>query len=174
MTRFRRIEEHDRYFFITTNLSRDQRILNEVERDIVLDGVGNQHNAAAFWLFAYVVMPNHSHLLVRPRDHDLLSAMHDLKIHAGKKILDGRESRGPLWQQRYFDNIIRNVAMFWKKVEYIHNNPVEARLVSHPGEWRWSSYAAYFKSSHAPPIPIDPIDLPADGDALLWPAPWRR
>lgn len=78
--------------------------------------------------------------------------------------------RRAVWQRRYFDHIIRRVHDFWDKLEYIHQNPVAAGLAQQPENWPWSSYAAYTKRGE-PPIPVDPIDLPVDRNALLWPAP---
>ena len=168
MTRVRRIATRDRFFFVTTNLARTQRKLDGHECDIVMAALNAQRAQSAFWLFAYVIMPDHIHLLLRPWKLDLTSVMTKFKGAAGTRILSGRKIQDPLWQPRYFDNIIRHVRDFWKKVEYIHNNPVEARMVARPGDWRWSSYAAYFKGGAPSPVPVDPVDLPADGDAMLW------
>jgi putative transposase len=172
MVRFRRIEQSDRIFFVTTNLARGTPPLAPHERDIVLNVVGNLHDAGAFYLFAYVVMPDHLHLLLTPVERDLTQLMRDIKSQSGFRIAQHRKRRERVWQERYFDNIIRRVRHFWEKVEYIHGNPAQAGLVKDPAQWKWSSYRHYAKSGVVPVVP-DPVDLPADGNALLWPAPWR-
>jgi putative transposase len=174
MTRLRRIEDRDRFFFITTNLSRSQRMWDPSERDNILNCVNALRDSGAFWLFAYVVMPDHVHVLIRPNHRNLVEAMREFKIDAVKLILRDRGARGPLWQRQYFDRIIRRVRDFWEKVEYIHNNPVAAGLVARADDWHWSSYLAYTKGAGPPPIPVDEINLPVDGGTLLWPAKWRR
>jgi len=98
--------------------------------------------------------------------------MRDLKSKTGYDITRQRKVHGPIWQERYFDNIIRRVRDFWHKLEYIHQNPVEAGLVSSPQEWQWSSYRHIAKAQNGP-IATDLVDFPAEGDHLLWPAPWR-
>jgi hypothetical protein len=74
--------------------------------------------------------------------------------------------RGPFWQPRYHDSICRHARNFGDKLEYIHNNPVEANLVSRPEDWPWSS-AGWYANHSRPPIPVDPIDIPSDPDAFF-------
>lgn len=97
--------------------------------------------------------------------------MHALKRLSAEDLLRMRGSRGPIWQARYFDFILRRVRDFWDKLEYIHQNPVEAGLVKRADEWHWSSAAQYAKSGVAP-VAVDAVNLPADRNTFLSPAPW--
>src|ERR1019366_2989643 len=169
MSRLRRIATHDRIFFVTTNVLRPRLPLSEAERDTVLHVVASQHARGAFWLYGYVVMPDHLHLLLRPHNADLSEGIRAIKSITAVRVMRHRDDRGPLWQPRYFDNIVRHVGELWKKLEYIHNNPLAAELVARADEWRWSSFRAYLPTGAAP-IPIDKFDLPVDEHALLWPA----
>lgn len=210
MTRLRRIATRDRIFFLTTNVERAFGPLSSSERSLILRIIDAGHRKGSFWLFGYVVMPDHLHLLLRPAEHDLPRLMRDIKSQTGLALMESRRlasksltsselgcpaephklqrksltshevsysatpnrPRHRVWQRRYFDNIIRRVHHFWDKLEYIHQNPVAAGLARQPEDWPWSSYAAYTKRGE-PPIPVDPIDLPVDRNALLWPAPLR-
>jgi putative transposase len=172
VSRLRRIANRDRIFFVTTNLERGLPSIAPHERDLVIDQLGHQRRSEDFFLFAFVVMPTHVHLLLAPNLLGLTASMHRLKRFAAEGINRRRGTQGPLWQSRYFDFIPRRVSDFWEKLEYIHNNPVQANLASTPQEWYWSSAAYYFDTGR-PPVLVDPVDLPADRDALLWPAPWR-
>jgi REP element-mobilizing transposase RayT len=179
MSRLRRIADRDRVFFVTTNLDARQEKLSEKERDIVLDAVHELRDRGAFKLFGYAVMPDHAHILLVPDLSGLSTAIRDIKrISAYRIIGRGIRNKSSLWQPRYFDNIVRRLGSFWEKLEYIHNNPVEAGLVARPEDWKWSSYAAYAPKSKSamvglPPVPVDPFDFPADENGLLWPAPHR-
>lgn len=168
MSRLRRIEKLDRIFFVTTNIANGQSPLSASERDLVLAILGVQRKQGSFWLFGYVIMPDHLHLLLSPRGRDLPMLMRNIKSCSGFRLQRARQCSGPLWQARYFDNIIRHVKDFWEKLEYIHRNPVEAALASEVEGWRWSSYVAWQRGSNSD-VPVDPIDLPADREALLWP-----
>jgi putative transposase len=170
MSRLRRLATRDRIFFVTANLLRQTVPFNQTERDEILRVIDSQHARGAFWLYGYVVMPTHVHLVLRPHNADISQCMRAIKSIAALRVMRLRNEKGPLWQPRYFDNIIRHVGDLWKKLEYIHQNPFVAGLVARMEDWRWSSINAYIPQ-RVPPIPIDrPFDLPADEHALLWPA----
>jgi len=172
MVRFRRIENRDRIFFLTTNLARGVTYLQPAERDWILMAISEERQRGSFLLFGYVVMPDHLHLLLAPLQRDLIRIVRDLKSKTGFQLNRARGRRGAIWQERYFDHILRRVQHFWEKLEYIHQNPVEAQLVRQPEDWPWSSYRHYIRQG-SPPVVPDPVELPADGNTLLWPAPWR-
>jgi putative transposase len=172
MTRLRRIEDRDRIFFVTTNLALKVAPLVPEERELILSTIETHKVRSDFLLFAYVVLPTHVHLLFSPQSRNLIQIMRDLKSKTGYTIARRRNAAGPIWQERYFDTIIRQVRNFWQKLEYIHRNPVEAGLVRRPEEWRWSSYRHYMKDGEGP-IALDPVEFPSDGEHYLWPAPWR-
>ena len=169
MVRFRRIEQHDRFFFITTNLRQHVAPMTPNERDLLLEVIGSCRKD--FYLFAYVVMPTHLHMVLAPNGKALTMIMRDIKSKSGFRLAKLRRTMGPIWQERFFDNIIRRVRRFWEKVEYVHNNPVADGLVPRPEDWKWSSARHCMKLGESPLTP-DPVDLPVDGDALLWPAPY--
>jgi putative transposase len=136
MTRLRRIEDRDRIFFVTTNLARKVAPLIPEERELILTAIERQRSRADFLLFGYVAMPTHVHLLFSPQNQNLIQIMRDLKSKTGYAISQRRKVPGPIWQESYFDTIIRRVRNFWQKLGYMHRNPVEAGLVSEAEEWR--------------------------------------
>src|SRR5216683_6346967 len=172
MTRLRRIEDRDRFFFVTSNLARGARPSTPTECDLILTVLSRQRTLGDFFLFGYAVMPTHVHLLLYPHNKDLIRIMRNFKSKTGYEISQARGRHGTFWQERYFDTIIRRVRNFWEKLEYIHRNPVEAGLVEKKEDWPWSSYRHYDKKG-AIRIPVDPVGFPSEGDEFLWPAPWR-
>ena len=172
MTRLRRIEVSDRIFFVTTNLARNIAPLAIVERNLILATLVAQRQRGDFFLFGFTVMPTHVHLLFSPHNKDIVRIMRDLKSRTGYEIARTRGARGPIWQERYFDTIVRRVHNFWQKLEYIHRNPVEAGLVMNQEDWEWSSYRHYIKKGEGL-ITLDPAEFSSDPDHFLWPAPWR-
>jgi len=172
MTRLRRIEKQDRIFFVTTNLARGADPLSPPERDLILQTVALQRQRRDFLLFAFVVMPTHAHFLLVPRNLDLVRIFRDLKSRTGYQIARGRSVHGAVWQERYFDRIVRRPSDFWKNVEYIHQNPVAANLVRRPEDWRWSGYTQIVNNKSTV-AQVDAVNFPADGSYSLWPAPWR-
>jgi REP element-mobilizing transposase RayT len=200
MSRLRRIEQRDRFFFVTTNLARDVDSLSPAERTRVLEILGNCRARLDLKIFAYAVMPDHAHFLLEPMNNTLSSVMRQFKSHTGLALNKSRANHGPLWQSRFFDFICRRARDFSAKMEYINRNPVEAGLARQPEDYPWSSAAAWIYGDlrhtqapvnsiaaavprpqgsadsalrYKPILPPDFIDMPADGDTLLWPAPWR-
>jgi putative transposase len=105
-------------------------------------------------LFAWVVMPNHVHVLFQPLDgwtvQKIVAAW---KKFTARKICDDRRATGelsnaPVWHREYWDRYIRDRKHFDKTVEYVHLNPVKARLVATPENWPWSS--AFPGNAHLP------------------------
>lgn len=92
------------------------------------------------FLLAYAVMPDHLHMLVQPRERFTLPrVVQSVKGYSSWSIHQRTGRRGRLWQVSFYDRVIRNEAQLAHCIEYIHWNPVKARLVSDPGLYRWSS-----------------------------------
>jgi len=90
-------------------------------------------------LHAYVVMPNHVHLLLSP-SRPLCEVTKWIKGASARRanLLLGRTSR-PFWQDESFDHWARTRAEFEKIRHYIEHNPVIAGLVAEPAQWPYSS-----------------------------------
>ena len=96
-------------------------------------------------LWAWVLMPNHVHILMTPhRSWSLSEIMKSFKSytsHEANKIL-GRS--GKFWMEDYFDRYIRDEKHFASAITYIENNPVKAGLCRRPEDWPFSS--AWFRA----------------------------
>ena len=91
------------------------------------------------YIFGYVVMPEHVHLLVsEPRDEELCSAIQVLKQLVARRLQRGSDT--PFWQPRYYDFNVFSWEKWTEKLRYIHRNPVTRGLVAAPEDWKWSSY----------------------------------
>ncbi|MGC4052068.1 MAG: transposase [Paludibaculum sp.] len=94
-----------------------------------------------FLLHAWVLMPNHVHLLITPKIDPAIS-LHDLKgssaREANKRL--GRKGQ-PFWQEESFDHLVRHPGEFRRIVTYIRENPVRAGLAGTPEAYPWSSIA---------------------------------
>jgi len=91
-----------------------------------------------FYVSAYVVMPEHVHLLVSEPERRSLS----VAIQALKQSVARRQKvfRSPFWQARYYDRNIWSAEKFQEKLHYIHCNPVKRGLAATPDDWPWSSF----------------------------------
>jgi putative transposase len=127
--------------------------------DLFADRLAWARRRYQFKLFAWVVMPEHVHLMVRPAPGGTMTqALHALKTSVARHALAGWkdvaalnghdrshhpcavEGRPRFWQRGGgFDRNVRNVGEFRREVRYTHRNPVERGLVERPEQWRWSS-----------------------------------
>jgi REP element-mobilizing transposase RayT len=95
-------------------------------------------------LTAWVVMPNHAHLLLTPCvGHELSDILHSLKSYTANEANKLLRRKGQFWQPESFDRWVRDADHFAKVIAYIENNPVKARLCEKPEEWPYSS--AWFR-----------------------------
>ena len=132
-----------------------------------------------FALWAWVILPEHVHLLIRPRDHEYnmapilkaikqpvaQKAMAYLKEHAPEAAEQFRVTRPGgkvehrFWQQGGgYDRNVFDPEYARTAIEYFHANPVRRQLVSSPLDWVWSSARWYAGDVNAI-LKIDPLDL---------------
>ena len=113
-------------------------------------------------VFAYVLMPEHVHLLVsEPESKELATAMQALKQSVSRRV--ALRAKEPFWQPRYYDFNVRSQHKFIEKVRYIHRNPVERGLVNRPEDWPWSSFDHYATGVRGT------VEIESD-----WTARWRE
>ncbi len=90
-------------------------------------------------LGAWVVMPNHVHIVIQPHE-PLPNIMRWLKTATATRANRIIGIKGtPFWQREYYDHWIRSEKELISIVNYIERNPVSAGLVAQPEEWPWSS-----------------------------------
>jgi len=83
-----------------------------------------------FFVFGYVVMPEHVHLLVsEPRRATLCTAIQAVKTSVAKQ-----SSLHPFWLKRYYDFNVQSEEKRVEKLRYMHRNPVARGLVCSPEE----------------------------------------
>jgi putative transposase len=94
-------------------------------------------------LHAFVLMTNHVHFLVTPESSDGVSAMMmDLGRQYVRYVNDTYGRSGTLWEGRFKSSLIDSDRYCLACYRYIELNPVAAKLVSRPGDYRWSSFHA--------------------------------
>jgi putative transposase len=123
-------------FFITT-ICYNRRRLFQVPRNAELFLETLQHYRAEghYKLHAFVVMPDHVHLLLTTQEKTISEVMNLIKGGFSHRL----PSKFPLWQRGFTDHLVRNVAEFESRRTYIHQNPVEERLVEAAEQYPYSS-----------------------------------
>ena len=97
-------------------------------------------------LISYVLMKNHVHLILKERDPQKISKL-IMKVagHYAKWYNEKYHRQNALFRAKFYNENIEDEKYLLNAIRYVHNNPVKANIVSHPSQYRWSSYNEYFK-----------------------------
>lgn len=106
-------------------------------------------------VFAFCLMPNHIHLLIRPQHENLYDATRDLFSRCAMRFNRKYGRRGHLFGAPYRQSICLDDSYLLAASLYIHLNPVRTALVQDPLQYRWSSCQLYC-SDNAPESFVNP------------------
>jgi len=111
-------------------------LLKDAENAQIVVNVLRYFDGERYELAAFVIMPNHVHVLFRPFDgHDISNIVKSWKSFSARKINERMVTLGALWQSESWDRLVRNERHFYAYVRYIAMNPTNAGLKS--GFWVW-------------------------------------
>ncbi len=149
--------------------------LNDAVKRVFTDRLSTLHDDGGFAIYAWVIMPEHVHLLVRPDVewwtvdrlcHSLkrpvaeciMRRWEELRAPILQRLIDGR-GRRHFWQPGggYDRNVFSREELL-EKANYIHDNPVRRGLVAEQEMWKWSS-AGWYAGKRSGTIVIDELPL---------------
>ena len=138
------------YHLLSRGNERNDIFTDEKDRSSFLNAVGEMSERFRIDVFAYVLMDNHYHLLVRTRLANLKKAMQWFGTTYTQRFNRRHSRSGHLFQGRYKSIIIQNDAYLLQLSYYIHRNPLRAGIVKRLASYRWSSYNIYAYGRTAP------------------------
>ncbi len=160
VSRLRRIALHSRFFCVTTNLRPGVQPFRTSEYRILVAALGGAREKLTFSLCGYCFMPDHVHAIIMPHEQTTISeVLRSFKVRSHPRLRRSRRRRGPFWQSRFYDHVLRTRGEFDEALEYIHMNPVVKGLVQDSFAWPWSS-ARWFVERQGP-VEIDQMRLPS-------------
>ncbi len=153
-------------------------LLSERTCQWLIESLERAREKHRFSLWAFVFMPNHVHLLIRPmeEEYSISNILKDIKTDTARKAVKYLKENNPsglsklrtsqqyrkyrFWQKGggYDRNIIKENTMM-DSVRYIHHNPVRKDPVDEPGKWYYSSYNCWMNG----------VDEPVRIDKETWP-----
>jgi putative transposase len=113
-------------------------------------------------ILAACLMPNHLHLVVRPRrDSDVARWTQWLFTTHVRHYHEKYKTSGRLWQGRYKAFLVQDDHYLLTLLRYVERNAARARLVSRAQDWRWGSL--HWRGLKNPPLTLarSPTALPA-------------
>ena len=140
------------------------------------DALQSAREQLDFDLWAYVLMPEHVHLIIRPRQrvYEIAEILQAIKEPVARQAIDWIERHSPDWIPRLsvvkngrvrrhfwqtgggYDRNIVEPATLLKMIDCIHENPVRRGLVEQAIHWKWSSAAGMLGLGESP-IALDLI-----------------
>ena len=100
---------------------------------------------------AYVLMTNHFHLVIQTPEPNLSRGMQWLNGTYAARFNQRHQRAGHLFQGRFHAFLVEKEAYFAELLRYVVLNPVRAKMVERPEDYRWSSYRATAGLEAAPP-----------------------
>lgn len=120
-------------FITTTTLNRKPIFADPAFARAAIDALYHTQNLYPFFLYAFVIMPNHCHFLLSVPEGGFISKI----IYGFKRSVCFEIAIGPLWQERFFQKTITEEPERVRR--YIHMNPVKAGFCEAPEDYPWSS-----------------------------------
>jgi putative transposase len=124
--------------------------LNDDDRNLFLETISEMSERFEVDIFAYVLMSNHYHLLVRTNRANLKKAMQWFGTTYTRRFNNRNFKKGHLFQGRYKSILVQNDAYLMQLSCYIHRNPLRAGIVRRLIDYKWSSYPIYAYGKKGP------------------------
>lgn len=102
-----------------------------------------------FGILAFCLMNNHIHLLMREGDEPIGESMRRIEVKFVKWYNSKYERCGNLFQERFKSEVVDNERYLLTVFRYILQNPIKQGLEKHVGEYKWTSFDAYFNKGYS-------------------------
>ncbi len=133
------------YHVMCRGIERREIFIDDRDREQLLARIAKHANKESIHMYAFSLMPNHFHLLVRPLSTCLAAFMR--RVLTGYAIYFNRRHKrsGHLFQNRYKSFVIEEEAYLLELIRYIHLNPLRAGIVPNLkalATWPYCGYSA--------------------------------
>jgi putative transposase len=139
-------------YFVSSNTLQFRRFLqSERSAALFIEVLYHYRTLQKYALHEFVVMPNHFHLILTPATDTTLERT--IQLIKGGFSFQSKERfgrSGPMWLRSFHDRRIRDAAEYVRCRDYLHRNPVEARLCERVGDWHCGSAAGRFPLDEIP------------------------
>ncbi|SHK58493.1 REP-associated tyrosine transposase [Desulforamulus aeronauticus] len=150
MPRHQRIlSENGTYHVMIRGNERKNLFLDEEDKQKFIEILNTKKEETGFLIFAYCLMDNHVHLLVRESIEGLATIMKRINVSYVYYFNQKNRRTGHLFQDRFKSEPIDEERYLLSVLRYIHNNPLKAGMVEKPEQYKWSSYGSYL-NPHRP------------------------
>lgn len=129
-------------------INREQIFKNDYYKEVYFNLLMQNSKKYNLKILAYVIMSNHSHILVyRNEIQEVSHFMHLINTKYARFYNKNEDRVGYVFRDRYKCEQIKDEKHLFNVLPYIHYNPVKAKIVNKPEEYRFSSYNNYIKNN---------------------------
>jgi len=147
----RRVRAPGTYFVTSRTWESRALFTQEAKCRLFVEMLFHYRDEGAYQLHAFVLMPEHFHLLLTPdASTSLERAVQFIKGGSARKIGKELKVQFPVWQRGFSDHRIRNAQDYETHVRYIEQNPVKRRLLVAARNYEWSSASGRFRLDEYP------------------------
>ena len=133
---------HETYFVRWCTAGGEPILAQDAAAAEVFSALRYAEEQAWVLVIGYVIMPDHVHILMKLEGlKPLCDVIRSLKGYTGRRIGELLGRRGPVWQDQYYEHLVRNPAERDGYLNYMAMNPVARGLAARPGEYKWASVA---------------------------------
>lgn len=148
MSRQQRIKSNSGYYHVMLRGNEKKDIFHEDEdKQRLLEIILCKKQEDKFYLHAFCLMDNHIHLLISEGKEDIAKAIKRIAVSYVSFFNKKYKRVGHLFQDRFKSEIVENDSYAISLARYIHQNPVKAKMVRRPSEYKWSSYNSYLEEN---------------------------
>jgi len=98
---------------------------------------------------SWVILPDHFHIIINPQNQNISDIIHAFKIKYSRLFRDKYRS-GQVWQNRFWEHVIRDQDDLNNHLNYVHYNPVKHGLTNDPFEYKYSSLNNFYRIGYYP------------------------
>jgi putative transposase len=167
MPRIARIVAPGHPYHVTQRGNYRQAIFrNDEDRARYLSWVNEYSRKFHLSVWAYCLMDNHVHFIVQPREEKSLAKVFSVAhMRYAQYFNKERKASGHLWQGRFYSCLLDEPYLM-AAMRYVDRNPVRAKMVKSPSQWKWSSAAAHIGGTD------ERVDVVAIKESEVAPISW--
>ena len=141
MSRYKRIYYEHAIYHVVFRGNNRQRILQQPsDKKALLERIERYRNRYGFIVYAWVLMDNHVHMILGTQGlHNISKVMQSILLSYSCWFRKTYDYVGHVWQGRFKSYCITGESYLVECMEYIHNNPVRAKMVDYSHDYQWSS-----------------------------------
>lgn len=131
------------YHVMVRGINKEKIFQTNPNKEKALEIIGEKNLENKFHIYAYCIMDNHIHLLVKSELDDLSTIMKRINVTYAMYYNSLKGRIGPVFQDRFKSENVEDERYLYGAIRYIHNNPVVAKIITKPAKYKWSSMQEY-------------------------------